>query len=104
MSPAVADNSSFQMDDAMKVAMLWYAPSANQGLTPNTLVDPTTGNIDYTRSSWSRSSWSTATGSLAAGFARSSWSCATCTASSGSVDPSRSSWSRSSWSTYFDAQ
>jgi serine protease AprX len=104
MSPAVADNSSFQMDDAMKVAMLWYAPPANQGLTPNTLVDPTTGNIDYTRSSWSRSSWSTATGSLAAGFARSSWSCATCTASSGSVDPSRSSWSRSSWSTYFDAQ
>src|SRR5919198_860658 len=31
---------------------------SNQGLTPNTLIDPKSGNIDYTRSSWSRSSWS----------------------------------------------
>ena len=42
----------------------------------NQLLDPTTGLIDYARSSWSRSSWS-----------RSSWS--------------RSSWSRSSWSASF---
>lgn len=41
--------------------MLQYFPSLtpDQGLTPNTLVDAATGDIDYTRSSWSRSSWST---------------------------------------------
>jgi serine protease AprX len=71
---------------------------ANQGLTPNSLVNPATGDIDYSRSSWSRSSWSTAPDALAAGFARSSWSCS-CATSSDAVDPSRSSWSRSSWST-----
>jgi hypothetical protein len=32
---------------------------ANQGLTPNQFIDPATGDVDYTRSSWSRSSWST---------------------------------------------
>ena len=49
-----------------------YAPRAvaatsgsnpNAGIAPNPLVNPATGAIDYTRSSWSRSSWS-----------RSSWS------------------------------
>ena len=81
-------------------AAVWstWPKSANQGLTPNTLVDPSTGNIDYSRSSWSRSSWSTAPDALAAGFARSSWSC-NCASTSDAVDPSRSSWSRSSWST-----
>jgi serine protease AprX len=74
------------------------ASNPNAGLAPNALVDPSTGSIDYTRSSWSRSSWSTASDPLTATFARSSWSC-TCTTSSDAVDPSRSSWSRSSWST-----
>jgi serine protease AprX len=72
-------------------------PATNQGLSPNALVDPATGNTDTTRSSWSRSSWSTAGGGLAAGWARSSWSCG-CAASGTTVDPTRSSWSRSSWS------
>jgi serine protease AprX len=70
----------------------------NAGIAPNTLVNPATGAIDYSRSSWSRSSWSSASDALTAGFARSSWSC-TCGTSGSSVDPSRSSWSRSSWST-----
>jgi serine protease AprX len=74
-------------------------PRANQGLTPNTLIDPASGGIDYSRSSWSRSSWSSATGDLSAGWARSSWSCSCSTTASGGIDPSRSSWSRSSWST-----
>ncbi|TML91760.1 MAG: hypothetical protein E6G10_30120, partial [Actinobacteria bacterium] len=71
----------------------------NAGLIPNPLVNPATGAIDYTRSSWSRSSWSTAPSSLTAGFARSSWSCNCSKTSSGTIDPTRSSWSRSSWST-----
>ena len=68
---------------------------------PNGLVDPSDGDIDYSRSSWSRSSWSTVSGGLAASWARSSWSC-TCPGGNGQVDPTRSSWSRSSWSTKWD--
>jgi serine protease AprX len=75
-------------------------PVANQGLTPNDLIDPTTGEIDYTRSSWSRSSWSTADGQRAADWARSSWSRSSWSSfDSSGVETSRSSWSRSSWST-----
>ncbi len=106
LGPNVATNSLPEVD-AATVAGLQTPPRANAGLTPNELIDPTTGGIDYTRSTWSRSTWSTATGSLSADFARSSWSC-TCSASlsvtsdSGDVDSSRSTWSRSSWSTHFD--
>ena len=75
---------------------------ANQGLTPNEYIDPATGGIDYTRSSWSRSSWSNASDLLRSSWSRSSWSMAPVAQPadgySDSVDPSRSSWSRSSWS------
>jgi serine protease AprX len=80
----------------------WQPRFANQGLTPNTLVDPTTGSIDYARSSWSRSSWSAAPSGLTAGWARSSWSCDCSQSPDGTIDPARSSWSRSSWSTHWD--
>jgi serine protease AprX len=84
---------------AVRAATQAPYPEANQGLTPNDLVNPSTGDIDYSRSSWSRSSWSSAPDSLSAGWARSSWSCSSCgQAGSGSIDPTRSSWSRSSWS------
>jgi serine protease AprX len=72
--------------------------TANQGLTPNTLVSSSTGAIDYTRSSWSRSSWSRSSWSRSS-WSRSSWSCNCSKTSSGAIDPTRSSWSRSSWST-----
>jgi serine protease AprX len=72
--------------------------TANQGLTPNSLVSSSTGNIDYTRSSWSRSSWSRSSWSRSS-WSRSSWSCNCSKTSSGTIDPTRSSWSRSSWST-----
>jgi serine protease AprX len=77
--------------------------TANQGLTPNTLVSSSTGAIDYTRSSWSRSSWSRSSWSRSSwsrsSWSRSSWSCNCSKTSSGAIDPTRSSWSRSSWST-----
>ena len=75
--------------------------TANQGLTPNTLVGSSTGKIDYTRSSWSRSSWSRSSWSRSS-WSRSSWSCNCSKTSSGSIDPTRSSWSRSSWSSTTD--
>ena len=75
-------------------------PVANQGLTPNTLVSAASGDIDYSRSSWSRSSWSSADSSLGLDFARSSWSRSSWSSTnSAGVETSRSSWSRSSWST-----
>jgi serine protease AprX len=86
-------------DAAVRYAGGASLPSANQGLAPNSLIDPTTGGIDYTKSSWSRSSWGGAPSALTADWARSSWSCDCSTTPTGDVDPTRSSWSRSSWST-----
>jgi serine protease AprX len=75
---------------------------ANQGLTPNEYIDPATGGIDYTRSSWSRSSWSNASDLLRSSWSRSSWSMAPDSdpsqGATDAVNPARSSWSRSSWS------
>jgi len=90
------------LDEVAATKVLNSVPGAyvaNQGLTPNTLIDAATGGIDYTRSSWSRSSWSSAPAGLIAGWARSSWSCTCSLTATGSIDPTRSSWSRSSWST-----
>ncbi len=71
--------------------------TANRGLSPNELIDPATGNIDYERSRWSRSRWSRSRWS-GTSFARSRWSCDCSELSGDSVDPSRSRWSRSRWS------
>jgi serine protease AprX len=102
-SGRVLPNGRLEVAAERALAQLAYGTpvKANVGLTPNELIDPASGGIDYTRSSWSRSSWSSADGTQAAGWARSSWSRSSwsSTTSSGSVDPSRSSWSRSSWST-----
>jgi serine protease AprX len=70
----------------------------NAGLTPSTLIDPRTGNINYTKSSWSKSSWSKSSWSKSS-WSKSSWSCNCSKTTSGTIDPTRSSWSRSSWST-----
>jgi serine protease AprX len=89
--------------EALKAVYYHQISTANQGLTPNPLVDAATGDIDYTRSSWSRSSWSSAGDGLTADFARSSWSRSSWSStSSDGVDVARSSWSRSSWSTSWD--
>jgi serine protease AprX len=93
--------SSYREVDARAATQLTDPPAnIDPHVSPNTLVDASTGDIDYTRSSWSRSSWSTAAAGLTADWARSSWSCNCSDANGdGQVDPTRSSWSRSSWST-----
>jgi serine protease AprX len=76
----------------------------NVGLTPNELINPVTGNIDYSRASWSRASWSDATDVLRASWSRASWSRASWSRASWSAsqfscsDFERASWSRASWS------
>ncbi len=78
--------------------------SVNAGLTPNELIDPATGEIDYTRASWSRASWSDAIDSLRASWSRASWSRASWSRASWSATQEscaefeRASWSRASWS------
>ena len=76
--------------------------AVNVGLVPNEIVDPSSGEIDYTRSRWSRSRWSSAMGTLRSSWSRSSWSCNCSKTASGAIDPTRSSWSRSSWSSTTD--
>jgi hypothetical protein len=99
-SRSVAENSSFQEPNATKAALLWNPPAADQGLTPNHLINAPSGNINYGLSSWRMSSWSRAAGPLNAGFAMSSWRCMNCTATpSPTATPGMSSWSMSSWST-----
>jgi serine protease AprX len=78
--------------------------SLNNSLTPNLLIDPATGLIDYTRASWSRASWSEAIDPLRASWSRASWSRASWSRASWSANPEscsefeRASWSRASWS------
>ncbi|HEX3690977.1 MAG TPA: S8 family peptidase [Solirubrobacteraceae bacterium] len=88
--------------------------SADQGLTPNTLIDPDSGSINYDAASWSAGSWSTAADPLAASWSAASWSCEDCSAGTGSgdgsgssgtgdsgggVDPTAASWSTVGWTT-----
>ena len=93
---------------ALDKVLQFYAttapPRANEGIAPNSLIDPATGNIDYTRASWSRASWSEAADPLRASWSRASWSRASWSRASWSATPSsctdfeRASWSRASWS------
>jgi serine protease AprX len=99
LSEGVAEITAFQA-----VKEISQAPSraVNKNLTPNTFIDAATGEIDYTRSSWSRSSWSDAGELLRSSWSRSSWSRSSWSSenpNTDAVDPARSSWSRSSWST-----
>jgi serine protease AprX len=91
--------------------------TSDQNLTPNTLIDPDTGSIDYNAASWSAGSWSTATDPLSASWSAASWSCVDCSAPTGSddgssgdggdsgggsgggVDPTAASWSTVGWTT-----
>jgi serine protease AprX len=93
-SPAVTETSSFQEPNAVKAALLWNPPLADQGLTPSTLIDTATGDINYSLSSWSLSSWNRAKGPLRADYALSSWNCANCTASASGTGaaPTLGSW------------
>jgi serine protease AprX len=88
-------------DVALRADPKGYA-NPNKGLTPNTLVDPATGDIDYTRASWSRASWSNAADPLRASWSKASWSCACSITGTGEIDPARASWSRASWSSNWD--
>ena len=78
-------------------------PPANAGLRVNGLVDPATGAIDYTRTSWTRTSWTDAVDTLRTSWTRTSWTRTSWTRTSWTategncVDLERTSWTRTSW-------
>jgi serine protease AprX len=73
---------------------------SDRHLTPNDLIDPSTGSIDYDAASWSAASWSTATDPLAASWSAASWSCLDCSsAGADGVSPTSASWSDLGWAT-----
>jgi outer membrane protein TolC len=99
-SAAVSENSSLQEPNAVKAALNWNPPLANQGLTPSNLIDTASGNVNYTLTTWSLTTWSRANGALRAGYAGSSYTCKSCGAStSSSVTSSLTTWTLTSWST-----
>jgi serine protease AprX len=72
--------------------------SANGGLTPNTLVDPATGQIDWGRASFRRVSFRDAAGSAFGSlYTRASWRCECGFDASGQVDSNRVSFRRVSF-------
>jgi serine protease AprX len=70
---------------------------ANQGLTPNTLVDSATGAIDYTRATWRVADWDSASELLTAAWSRATWRCTCSVTTTGDVDPTRATWRRATW-------
>jgi serine protease AprX len=72
--------------------------SATVNLAPNTLIDPTSGLIDWTRASFRRASFRDASGSnLSASWSRASFRCDCGFTESGDVDPTRVSFRRVSF-------
>jgi serine protease AprX len=82
-----------------------YWASGNQlvsdvNLTPNQLLDPNTGQINYSTASWSAGTWSPAADPLTASWSTASWSCESCTSgTSDGVSPTTASWSNVGWAT-----
>jgi serine protease AprX len=72
--------------------------SANGGLTPSNLIDPSTGQIDWSRASFRRASFRDVSGTLFGGlWARASWRCECGFDASGQVDSNRVSFRRVSF-------
>jgi serine protease AprX len=77
--------------------------TANAGLVPSSLIDPSTRTIDWTRASFRRASFRDALGSpFSALWTRASFRCDCGLTGSGEVDPSRVSFRRVSFRRVFD--
>ena len=79
-------------------AALDSTATASVNLAPNSLIDPTSGLIDWTRASFRRASFRDASGSnLSASWSRASFRCDCGFTESGDVDPTRVSFRRVSF-------
>jgi serine protease AprX len=94
------DVSGGGVDEVNAAAALTVAEpfsGANAGLVPNDLIDPATGSIDETRSSWGRSSWGRAAEPLTPGWTDSAWGCVCPGWHETSTGNPRSSWGSATW-------
>jgi serine protease AprX len=99
-SPSVSDNSSIQEPNAVKAALDWNPPQADQNLTPSNLLQGTTGNVNPQLATWSLATWSRASGLLRAGYTDQSYSCKACSAANdGTVNSSLATWNLATWTT-----
>jgi serine protease AprX len=74
---------------------------SNRGLTPNPLVDPVTGDIDYDHATWSHATWSNADPDHAT-WSHATWSHATWSHATWShATWSHATWSHATWSDAF---
>jgi serine protease AprX len=97
-SPTVSENSSFQEPNAIKAALDFNPPDANQNLTPSNLLQGGAGSVNPQLATWSLATWSRATGLLHAGYADKSYSCSSCeAAANGNVNSSLATWGLATW-------
>jgi serine protease AprX len=73
--------------------------TANAGLTPNTYVNAASGDIDYTKATWTKATWTGAADLLKATWTKATWTCACASTESPTVDPAKATWSKATWST-----
>jgi serine protease AprX len=90
-------------DEVRATAADWAGGSqltSDQNLTPNDLIDPGTGSINYNAASWTAASWTSAVDPLAASWTAASWTCLACSSSADSgVSPTSASWTDVGWAT-----
>jgi serine protease AprX len=89
-------------DSAALASSKQLAMYTGAGLTPNTLITPSTGSIDYTKASWTKASWTStgATNPLSAVWAKASWTCLSCS-TAGTTTSSASLPAKASWTVFF---
>ena len=89
-------------DSAALASSKQLAMYTGAGLTPNTLITPSTGSIDYTKASWTKASWTTTgpTNPLSATWAKASWTCLSCS-SANTTTSSASLPTKASWTDFF---
>ena len=102
-------NGATSLSDGSREVRAWQAEQAgpsqlvsDQNLTPNNLIDPASGSINYNAASWTAASWTTAINQLAASWTAASWTCLAC--SSGAdpgVSPTSASWTNLGWATFW---
>jgi serine protease AprX len=99
-SSAVTENASVQEPNAVKAVLTWNPTLADQGLTPSSLLNTATGEVNLNLATWNLATWNRATGALRAGYANSSYICKTCSAAgNGTVGSSLATWGMGTWST-----
>jgi hypothetical protein len=94
----VSENSSFQEPNAVKAALDFNPPQADQNVTPSSLLAGGSGEVIPQLATWSLATWSRATGLLRAGYTDRSYSCSSCeAAANGNVNSNLATWGLATW-------